>query len=175
MTLRLLECCFDQLEMSIRQALVLLRRSEFASSRKKFAWFALKAEAITVVTSSGHSNEHYAGRRNCTHPANRFKYKPARIIDTSNAIPLRPSIPLPSIWSILMDACRKKPLRPSLSLRPTNLVVSLQKRPQGYRSSEFCAHSLRSGQATHMCRSGVGDLTIQFHKRWASDTSKQYT
>ncbi|KAE9020826.1 hypothetical protein PR001_g13505 [Phytophthora rubi] len=39
----------------------------------------------------------------------------------------------------------------------------------------FSTHSLRSGDATHMYRSGVDALTIQFHGRWASDTFKIYT
>ncbi|EGZ19285.1 hypothetical protein PHYSODRAFT_327577 [Phytophthora sojae] len=39
----------------------------------------------------------------------------------------------------------------------------------------YSTHSLRSGGATNMYRSGVDALTIQFHGRWASDTFKIYT
>ncbi|KAG3234910.1 hypothetical protein PI124_g20046 [Phytophthora idaei] len=45
----------------------------------------------------------------------------------------------------------------------------------GCNATEYSSHYLRAGGATHMCRSGVDALTIQFHGRWASDTFKQYT
>eukprot|EP00644_Phytophthora_capsici_P018612 jgi/Phyca11/132866/e_gw1.247.7.1 len=39
----------------------------------------------------------------------------------------------------------------------------------------FSSHSLRSGGATHMYRTGTDALTIQFHGRWVSDAYKTYT
>ncbi|KAF4316065.1 hypothetical protein G195_010439, partial [Phytophthora kernoviae 00238/432] len=39
----------------------------------------------------------------------------------------------------------------------------------------FGSHSLRTGGATHMYRSGTDALTIQFHGRWMSDAFKTYT
>eukprot|EP00644_Phytophthora_capsici_P004952 jgi/Phyca11/97069/e_gw1.1.1644.1 len=38
----------------------------------------------------------------------------------------------------------------------------------------FCSHSLHSGGATHMYRTGIEALTIQFHGRWVSDAYKTY-
>ncbi|RLN69560.1 hypothetical protein BBJ29_008892 [Phytophthora kernoviae] len=45
----------------------------------------------------------------------------------------------------------------------------------GQDPRRFSSHSLRTGGATNMYRSGTDALTIQFHGRWVSDAFKTYT
>ncbi|EGZ23422.1 hypothetical protein PHYSODRAFT_486509, partial [Phytophthora sojae] len=194
--LRLLEHCFFTLDMSIPsdQALwgvlclsffFLLRRSEIASSGKKFAWFALKAEDGAVLDINGllareASSVHIRLRGSKT---NQRGTPTLRVLNRSGHNFLCPVFGA----LYLMQAHRVLPLdipaavftnkfgRPEcVSALSVTRSIRQAAADLGYSPAEFSAHSLRAGGATHMYRAGINALTIQFHGRWASDTFKQY-
>ncbi|KAE9182251.1 hypothetical protein PF005_g22569 [Phytophthora fragariae] len=167
----------------------LLRRSEIASSGKKFAWFALKAEDVAVLDINGlpantareASSVHIRLRGSKT---NQRGTPTLRVLNRSGHNFLCPVFGA----LFLMQAHRGLPLDipaavftnkfgRSECVSALSVTRSIRQAAAGlgYSLAEFSAHSLRAGGATHMYRAGEDALTIQFHGRLASDTFKQYT
>ncbi|KAG3000825.1 hypothetical protein PC118_g96 [Phytophthora cactorum] len=197
---RLMDKCFESLNMSrpSDQALwffvslfffFLLRRSEIASLGKKFGWFALRAEDVSLLDYHGSATVR-AQEATSVHirlrgsKTNQQGEPTLRMLNRSGHAFLCPVFgalclfkarsSLPAIIPVAVSVNAHD--QPNcVSSTAISKVIRQAAVALGEDPAAFSPHSLRSGGTAHMYRTGVDTLTIQFHGRWASDTFKQYT
>ncbi|KAE8885870.1 hypothetical protein PF010_g19650 [Phytophthora fragariae] len=200
-SLELLESCFHNLafDAPFDQALwgvlclaffFLLRRSEIvAITGHAFKWFALRAQDIAVLDSTGKPTlspqlAYSVGLRLVGSKTNQDGAPTTRMLSRSGHPFLCPVFGA----LILLQARKGLPagipaavylsrLGKPASVSATDVADAI-KRPAlvtGKDPRQFSCHSLRSGGAKHMYRCGTDALTIQFHGRWVFDAFKSYT
>ncbi|OWZ15061.1 LOW QUALITY PROTEIN: hypothetical protein PHMEG_00011369 [Phytophthora megakarya] len=191
----LLESCFHGPDMAdpFEQALwgclsffFLLRPSEIvAINNDKFRWFAVRAQDIVVDDSTGQptlspSQAQTVYMRLIGSKTNQNGVATTRFLSHSG----HPFL-CPVFGALILPQSRKTlpadiPAAVSMSRNPLPTAdVSTRLKHSAKRTDNdprhFSLHSLRSGGATHMYRSGTDALTIQFHGHWVSDAFKAHT
>ncbi|OWY95815.1 LOW QUALITY PROTEIN: hypothetical protein PHMEG_00034082 [Phytophthora megakarya] len=168
----------------------LLLCSEITSKEgKSFAWFALKANAISTLESNGVPTTiaraaeavhiRLSGSKTSQHgePTLRALNRSGHqfLCPVFGALCLlRSRRFLPQDIPAAIYMTTPNPPACISATRMTNVIRRATARSRD-DPNKFISHSLRTGGATHMYRAGVDSLTIQFYGRWPSDTFKQYT
>ncbi|OWZ10573.1 hypothetical protein PHMEG_00016566 [Phytophthora megakarya] len=157
--------------------------SYFALEGRRFSWFALKAEDIVLLDRSGSPQIWLTA---CCQTISEFKRgKPTlRMLNRSGHSYLCPEFGAICLLKANHGLPPGIPAAVFINSRSRLDCVSSSSLARSIRQAaarlgnnplEFSVHSLRAGGATHMYRTGVDTLTIQFHGRWAFDTLKHYT
>ncbi|OWZ02689.1 hypothetical protein PHMEG_00025708 [Phytophthora megakarya] len=200
-SLELLEVCFQCLTLTepFEQALwgvmclaffFLMRRSEIvAISGGSFKWFAVRAQDIALLDSSGNPTRSPAHAQSvylklAGSKTNQGGAPTIRMLTRSGhpflcpvfgalvLLQARKSLPANIPAAVFMD---RNGLPACISTAQVSDAIKKAATMSGEDPRHFSSHSLRAGGATHMYRSGTDALTIQFHGRWVSDAFKSYT
>ncbi|POM64379.1 LOW QUALITY PROTEIN: Hypothetical protein PHPALM_20088 [Phytophthora palmivora] len=158
-------------------------------SNSKFRWFAVRAQDIVVVDRVGRLTLNPSQAQSvCMHligsKTNQNGVPMTRMLSRSG----HPFL-CPVFGALILHQSRKNlpaniPAAVFLARGGTPSCVSTSDVPDiikhaaaevGHDPRLFSSHSLSSGGATHMYRSGTDALTIQSHGRRVSDAFKTYT
>ncbi|KAE8956506.1 hypothetical protein PF011_g31451 [Phytophthora fragariae] len=200
-SLDMLEACFHSMAFAdpFEQALwgvlclaffLLLRRSEIvAITSRTFKWFALRAQDIAVVDTTGRpTSSPTLAQSVCLRltgsKTNQSGVATSRVLSRSGhpylcpvfgaliLLQARKSLPLNIPAAVYMS---RQGIPACISTADVTEAIKRAAIKTGKDPRRFSSHSLRAGGATHMYRSGADALTIQFHGRWISDAFKTYT
>ncbi|POM60679.1 LOW QUALITY PROTEIN: hypothetical protein PHPALM_30437 [Phytophthora palmivora] len=160
-----------------------------AISNGKFTWFAVRAQDIVVVDRVGQPTLNPSQAQSVcmsliASKTNQNGVPMTRMLSRSGH-----SFLCPVFGALILHQSRKNLLAnipaavflarggtPScVSTSDVSDIIKHAAAEVGHDPRVFSSHSLHSGGATHMYRSGTDALTIQFHGRWVSDAFKTYT
>ncbi|KAJ8564049.1 hypothetical protein ON010_g7297 [Phytophthora cinnamomi] len=168
----------------------LLRRSEIvAIAGGSFKWFAVRAQDIAVLDVEGRptltpSKAQSVCIRLIGSKTNQGGSSTTRMLSHSGhpflcpvfgvliLLRVRQNLPTDIPAAVYLDRSGKPAC---IATADVAEAIKRAATSTGQDSRCFSSHSLRSGGATHMYRSGTDALTIQFHGRWVSDAFKTYT